>query len=71
MKRRFADFAPGEAMLANDVQLFSEAQFAARHEPAGGVDHAVALRLLIDFFSLAIEHDPGARCAKRAAGDFE
>ena len=36
MKRRFADFAPGDAILANDVQLFSEAQFAARHEPARG-----------------------------------
>jgi len=34
MKRRFADFAPGDAILANDVQLFSEAQFQARHEPA-------------------------------------
>src|SRR6266404_7715693 len=33
MKRRFADFAPGDAILANDVQLFSEAQFAARHQP--------------------------------------
>ncbi|WMT78776.1 TOMM precursor leader peptide-binding protein [Bradyrhizobium sp. Ash2021] len=41
MKRRFADFAPGEAILANDVQLFSEAQFAARHEPAGDDSHPI------------------------------
>ncbi len=41
MKRRFTDFAPGEAMLANDVQLFSEAQFAARHQPAGDDSHPV------------------------------
>ena len=30
--RRFSDFAPGEAILPNDVQLFSEAQIRARHE---------------------------------------
>src|SRR5258707_7850882 len=41
MKRRFTDFAPGEAMLANDVQLFSEAQLAARHEPAGDDSHPI------------------------------
>src|ERR1700730_18152322 len=41
MKRRFTDFAPGEAILANDVQLFSEAQFAARHKPAGDDSHPV------------------------------
>ena len=41
MKRRFTDFAPGEAMLANEVQLFSEAQFAARHEPAGDDSHPI------------------------------
>jgi oxazoline/thiazoline synthase len=41
MKRRFADFAPGDAILANDVQLFSEAQFAARHEPAQDDSHPV------------------------------
>ena len=39
MKRRFADFAPGDAILANDVQLFSEAQFKARHEPAQDDSH--------------------------------
>jgi ribosomal protein S12 methylthiotransferase accessory factor len=32
MTRRFSDFAPGEAILANDVQLFSEAQIRSRHE---------------------------------------
>jgi bacteriocin biosynthesis cyclodehydratase domain-containing protein len=31
--RRFSDFAPGEAILPNDVQLFSEAQIRTRHEP--------------------------------------
>jgi ribosomal protein S12 methylthiotransferase accessory factor len=41
MKRRFADFAPGDAILANDVQLFSEAQFEARHEPAQDDSHPV------------------------------
>jgi oxazoline/thiazoline synthase len=30
MTRRFTDFAPGDAMLPNDVQLFSERQFATR-----------------------------------------
>ena len=39
MKRRFADFAPGDAILANDVQLFSEAQFKVRHEPAQDDSH--------------------------------
>jgi ribosomal protein S12 methylthiotransferase accessory factor len=41
IKRRFLDFAPGDAILANDVQLFSEAQFAARHEPAQDDSHPV------------------------------
>ena len=30
--QRFSDFAEGDAILTNDVQLFSEAQFAARHQ---------------------------------------
>lgn len=35
--RRFTDFAPGEAILPNDVQLFSEGQFRNRHShPADG-----------------------------------
>src|SRR5277367_4171389 len=42
MKRRFADFAPGDAILANDVQLFSEAQFATRHEPVQDNSHPVS-----------------------------
>jgi oxazoline/thiazoline synthase len=29
--RRFTDFGPGDAILPNDVQLFSEAQFRTRH----------------------------------------
>jgi oxazoline/thiazoline synthase len=41
MKRRFNDFAPGDAILANDVQLFSEAQFQARHEPAEDGSHPI------------------------------
>jgi oxazoline/thiazoline synthase len=40
-KRRFADFAPGDAIPANDVQLFSEAQFKARHEPAQDDSHPI------------------------------
>src|SRR5262249_23137303 len=31
--KRFTDFAAGEAILSNDVQHFSEAQLAARHQP--------------------------------------
>jgi ribosomal protein S12 methylthiotransferase accessory factor len=30
-KRRFTDFAPGDALLPNDVQLFSDEQFRNRH----------------------------------------
>lgn len=30
IKRRFTDFAPGEAILPNDVQLFSQRQFETR-----------------------------------------
>jgi ribosomal protein S12 methylthiotransferase accessory factor len=41
IKRRFTDFAAGDAILANDVQLFSEAQFRARHEPAEDGSHPV------------------------------
>lgn len=33
MKRRFADFAPGEAILPNDVLLFSDAQFRQQQAP--------------------------------------
>ncbi len=33
MTRRFTDFAPGDAILPNDVQLFSQAQFDTRHIP--------------------------------------
>jgi len=39
--KRFSDFAPGEAILSNDVQLFSEAQFASRHQPAPDGEHPV------------------------------
>src|SRR5947209_20263056 len=31
--KRFTDFADGDAILANDVQLFSQAQFDTRHIP--------------------------------------
>ncbi len=41
MTRRFTDFADGEAMLANDVQHFSEAQFASRHVPQPDGTHPV------------------------------
>ncbi|MBR0848017.1 TOMM precursor leader peptide-binding protein [Bradyrhizobium diazoefficiens] len=39
--RRFADFAPGDALLPNDVQLFSEAQFQNRHLPLADDSHPV------------------------------
>jgi oxazoline/thiazoline synthase len=41
MTRRFSDFADGEALLANDVQHFSESQFASRHVPQPDGTHAV------------------------------
>jgi oxazoline/thiazoline synthase len=41
MKRRFTDFAPGDAIPANDVQLLSEAQYAARHEPVDDGSHPI------------------------------
>jgi ribosomal protein S12 methylthiotransferase accessory factor len=36
MKRRFADFAPGEAIAANDVLLFSDAQLRRGADPSLG-----------------------------------
>src|ERR1700732_4838402 len=33
IKRRFTDFAPGEAILPNDVLLYSDAQYRARQTP--------------------------------------
>ncbi|WP_439396686.1 TOMM precursor leader peptide-binding protein [Bradyrhizobium sp. PMVTL-01] len=39
--RRFSDFAPGDALLPNDVQLFSEAQFENRHAPQADDSHPV------------------------------
>src|SRR6267142_1003294 len=41
MTRRFVDFEPGEAMLPNDVQLFSQAQFDTRHIPQPDDSHPV------------------------------
>jgi ribosomal protein S12 methylthiotransferase accessory factor len=41
MSRRFTDFAPGEAVMPNDVQLFSEQQFATRHQRAPDDEHPV------------------------------
>ncbi len=37
--KRFTDFAAGEAILSNDVQHFSEAQLAARHQPIADHEH--------------------------------
>jgi oxazoline/thiazoline synthase len=37
--RRFVDFPEGEAILSNDVQHFSQAQFASRHEPVADGAH--------------------------------
>jgi oxazoline/thiazoline synthase len=39
--KRFTDFADGEAILANEVQLFSEAQFRTRHQPQPPGSHQV------------------------------
>ena len=39
--KRFTDFAAGEAILSNDVQHFSEAQLAARHQPVHDGEHPV------------------------------
>jgi len=41
IKRRFTDFAPGEAMLANVIQLFSDAQLRADHQHAEDNSHPV------------------------------
>ncbi|MEH2513562.1 bacteriocin biosynthesis cyclodehydratase domain-containing protein [Nitrobacteraceae bacterium AZCC 1564] len=40
-ERRFTDFAPGDALLANDVQLFSETQFQNRNSPQSDDPHPV------------------------------
>jgi len=39
--KRFTDFAEGDAILANDVQHFSEAQFASRLQPMHDHEHPV------------------------------
>jgi len=44
-ERRFTDFAPGEALLPNDVQLFSEAQFQDRPNQPPDDPHPVPERL--------------------------
>jgi ribosomal protein S12 methylthiotransferase accessory factor len=41
MTRRFADFPAGDAILSNDVQHFSEAQIASRHQPVADGEHPV------------------------------
>jgi oxazoline/thiazoline synthase len=40
--RRFTDFAPGEAIVPNDVMLFSEAQYLRGREAAADTDDAPA-----------------------------
>jgi bacteriocin biosynthesis cyclodehydratase domain-containing protein len=39
--KRFTDFAEGEAILPNAIQLFSDAQIRARHEPTAPASHQV------------------------------
>jgi oxazoline/thiazoline synthase len=39
--RRFADFAPGDALLPNDIQLFSDTQFQNRLSPQADDSHPV------------------------------
>lgn len=41
IRRRFADFEEGEAFLANQIQHFSDAQFASRHQPHPDGSHPV------------------------------
>lgn len=41
MGRRFTDFDPGDAYLANDVQLFSDAQFESRNAPQADDSHPI------------------------------
>jgi bacteriocin biosynthesis cyclodehydratase domain-containing protein len=38
--RRFTDFAPGEAILPNDVLLLSDAQYRQHQASASGADHS-------------------------------
>ncbi|HEY2757813.1 MAG TPA: TOMM precursor leader peptide-binding protein [Pseudolabrys sp.] len=40
-ERRFTDFAPGDALLPNDVQLFSETQFQTRNVQQSNHSHPV------------------------------
>jgi ribosomal protein S12 methylthiotransferase accessory factor len=40
-ERRFVDFAPGDALLPNDVQLVSETQFRNRYDPQPDDSHPV------------------------------
>jgi ribosomal protein S12 methylthiotransferase accessory factor len=42
VKRRFTDFAPGDAILPNDVQLFSDAQYREVQAPQAGADESTA-----------------------------
>ena len=47
-KRRFADFAPGEAIAPNDVLLFSESQLRQDREPEPGSFDGGAVPALFD-----------------------
>ncbi len=42
VKRRFTDFAPGDAMLANDIQLLAMRNSQAGHQHAADDSHPVA-----------------------------
>jgi ribosomal protein S12 methylthiotransferase accessory factor len=49
VSRRFTDFAPGDAILPNDVLLFSDAQYkAAQLPPIAGSDDATPPPVLFD-----------------------
>jgi bacteriocin biosynthesis cyclodehydratase domain-containing protein len=48
MKRRFMDFEPGEAILPNDVLLFSDAQSRQDQAPADGSDDTQLAPSLFD-----------------------
>jgi ribosomal protein S12 methylthiotransferase accessory factor len=48
VRRRFTDFAPGDAILPNDVLLYSEAQIRGGHAPANGAEEVTPMAAPFD-----------------------
>jgi hypothetical protein len=48
VRRRFADFAPGDAIPPNDVLLYSEAQSRGGHAPANGAEEVTPMAAPFD-----------------------